>query len=201
MKIKKFRLGELYSNSYVVYEDNRCFVVDPGYPNDKILPFIEKHNLIVEAIYITHGHFDHWGGAKDIKRQFPNAVIYAPVKDQLWFIKSPYNHYWQYTLRVDFWVQDGDLLPLLDRKWLVRETPGHSAGSTVLYFDKVLFTGDTLFFQAVGRTDIVESDFHDLKKSVKRLYTTFPDETVIYPGHGLETTIEKEKYDNPFISL
>ncbi len=197
MEITRFSLGSLRSNCYIVSEEKRAFIIDPGYESDEVLKYIKKNELQIEAIYITHGHPDHVGGVKQLKDTFM-VPVYAPLKDRIWMGKSSYNQI-GYEIPVDTWVRDLDHINLLDHVFTVYEVPGHSEGSTVLHTDHILFSGDTLFFQSIGRTDIPLSDFKSIFQSIKRLYALFDEDTIVYPGHGRATDIGHEKKFNPFV--
>jgi hydroxyacylglutathione hydrolase len=197
MEIVRFSLGELRSNCYVISERGEAFIIDPGYESDEVMKYIQKNMLSVEGIYLTHGHPDHVGGVKQIKSVYQSKV-FAPSKDKLWLGKSSYNQI-GYEIPIDVYVHHGDNLSMIGRTWKVYETPGHSQGSTVLFTPGVLFTGDTLFYESIGRTDIPLSDFSHIKKSIQNIFDWFEDETICYPGHGRSTTILHEKKHNPFI--
>lgn len=197
MEIKQFILGNLRSNCYILIKDDACVVVDPGYESLDVVEFIKTHNLDLKAIYITHGHYDHIGGVNQLKKLF-DCIIYAPKKDNMFFDVGPYNKL-GVNIHVDFWISEGDQFQWLGHTFTVIETPGHSPGGTVLATDHMIFSGDTLFYQSIGRTDLLLSSSQDIYQSVKKLYQVFPDETIVYPGHGRPTTIGHEKKHNPFV--
>jgi glyoxylase-like metal-dependent hydrolase (beta-lactamase superfamily II) len=197
MDITRFTLGNLRSNCYVVTEEKKAIIIDPGYESDDVIRYIKKNELIVEAIYVTHGHPDHVGGVKQMKEAF-GCVVYAPAKDRIWMGKSSYNQI-GYEIPVDTWVKEGDVINHINQAFTVYETPGHSEGSTVLHANQVLFSGDTLFFQSIGRTDIPLSDPQVIYQSIKKMYQLFDEDTIVYPGHGRSTDIGHEKKLNPFV--
>lgn len=199
MEVIRFTLGSLRSNCYIVSEDKHAFIVDPGYESDEVIKYIHKHGLNIEGIYVTHGHPDHVGGVKQMKDAF-NVLVYAPTKDKIWMGKSTYNQI-GYEIPVDVWVNEGDVIDFLSQTWTVYETPGHSEGSTMLHHEHLLFTGDTLFFESVGRTDIPLSNYTHLISSIKRVYRLFDEDTIVYPGHGKSTEVGHEKKFNPFIRM
>lgn len=199
MNIKRFILGPLRSNCYVVSDINHALVIDPGDNPTDVLAYINEHNLIVDAIYITHGHPDHVGGVKAFKDEI-NAPVYAPIKDKEWMIDSPINRV-GHVIPVDYYVHEHSEIHACGRTFTVFETPGHSEGSTALYYPGLLFSGDTLFYQSIGRTDIPKSDSKTIYFTIKKLYEQLPDETVVYPGHGIHTTIGHEKQFNPFVRI
>jgi len=173
-------------------------VIDPGYESKELMHFLDDNGLQVEVIYVTHGHIDHIGGVNALKRKFKNATVYAPIKDQYWYSRNPRLGLHE-TLLVDVYVKENDVVLFLDKTFKVIETPGHSYGSTILYFDKVLFSGDTLFKNSIGRTDLYLGDFRSIIESIKNKILTLPLDTLVFPGHGPETIIKNEKENNPFI--
>lgn len=197
MEIKRFVCGELRSNCYIIREDAHCLVIDPGENPDEILNYLTTHNLIIDAIYITHGHRDHVAGVKPLTNTY-QTTVYAPKKDAEWLIESPLNRL-GYPIPIDVWVSEGDEIEAINRRFKVYETPGHSEGGTVLSLGNILFSGDTLFYQSIGRTDIPRSNSMEIYQSIKRMYHLFADDTIVYPGHGRDTTIGHEKLFNPFV--
>jgi hydroxyacylglutathione hydrolase len=197
MKIETFVLGNIRSNCYVIYEDNRCFVIDPGFDDDNLHHFIDAHQLLVEAIYITHGHYDHVGGVNLLKKKH-QCMVYAPKADAMFLELGDYNK-WGIPIDVDIWIDQETDLNFLGYTFNVLLTPGHSPGGTVLFHDGLLFSGDTLFYQSIGRTDLPFSSGQDIYQSIKKLYQLFADDTKVFPGHGRTTTIGHEKHFNPFV--
>jgi hydroxyacylglutathione hydrolase len=197
MKLKQFTLGDIRSNCYVITHQNKALVIDPGYPSETLINYLIESKVEVEAIYLTHGHFDHIGGVKMLKDKY-NLIVYAPLKDKIWFTNPLYNRL-GYEIDIDVWVENETILHILNTTFEVIETPGHSEGSTCLYGQGVLFSGDTLFFQSIGRTDIPFSSAETIYQSIKKLYAHFSDDTICYPGHGRPTTIGHEKKHNPFV--
>ncbi|MFU8792401.1 MAG: MBL fold metallo-hydrolase [Acholeplasmataceae bacterium] len=197
MEIKQFVLGDLRSNCYILIKDRKCVVIDPGYKSPEVITFLQTHQLRPLAIYITHGHYDHIGGVNALKSLF-DCPVYAPKKDAMFFKVGIYNKL-GFDVHVDHWVLSGDTFDWLDQMFTVLETPGHSPGGTVLTTDHMMFSGDTLFYQSIGRTDLLLSSSQDIYQSIKKLYQAFDDETIVYPGHGRPTSIGHEKTHNPFV--
>ncbi len=198
MHVKRFSLGPLKSNCYIVYEDKKAFVVDPGYPSQDVLDFIVNHQLNVEFIYITHGHPDHIGGIEFLN-DYLNVPVYAPHNDQWWI--EIYGPSAQINAKITTWIKEPFTFSFQGSSFYVYDTPGHSEGGTVLYLQdaQMLFSGDTLFYQTVGRTDIPHANQVDLVHSIHKMYDLFPDQTTVYPGHGRETSIGHEKKYNQFV--
>ncbi|MFA7417028.1 MAG: MBL fold metallo-hydrolase [Acholeplasma sp.] len=197
MEIIGLKLGEARSNAYVVSENKQCFIIDPGYEGSEIIEYIKTRKLDPQFIYITHGHHDHTGGVKQLKELY-HIPVYAPLKDKVWLTDTIYN-YFPYEIPVDQYVVDGDQIDFGRHVFTVIETPGHSKGSTSLYKAPWLFSGDTLFFETIGRIDIPLANMDDLLNSIQTKLLPLPDKTIVYPGHGKQTTIGHEKKHNPFL--
>ncbi len=204
-----FRLvvGVLQANCYVVYDgsDSRAVVIDPGDEGQRIAEFIEANALKLEYILNTHYHFDHTGANAYLKKRF-GVPIAIGLKDAP-YLKEAHRAAWEFMINVepspeaDILLTDGDVINLGGISLKVIETPGHTPGS-VCFYNEVsgeLFSGDTLFFNSVGRWDLPGGDKKELMKSLKRLME-LPGDTIVYPGHGIETTIKYEKEHNPFIT-
>lgn len=197
MNLIRFVLGQYQSNCYILYENYEAMIIDPGYPDKQIIDFLEEHGIVLKKIYITHGHFDHTGGVNMLKKRYPGAIVYAPRKDMYWYMKDPKNGIYEDVI-IDEFVSEDDYIIFQEVPFKVIETPGHSYGSTCLYYNKVLFSGDTLFYHSVGRTDLYLGDQQALLNSINNKLYLLPDDTVVYPGHGNQTTIMEEKINNPF---
>jgi len=197
MEIIGLKLGEARSNAYVVSENKQCFIIDPGYEGSEIIEYIKTRKLDPQFIYITHGHHDHTGGVKQLKELY-HIPVYAPLKDKVWLTDTIYN-YFPYEIPVDQYVVDGDQIDFGRHVFTVIETPDHSKGSTSLYKAPWLFSGDTLFFETIGRIDIPLANMDDLLNSIQTKLLPLPDKTIVYPGHGKQTTIGHEKKHNPFL--
>lgn len=198
LNIKVFVFGPYQSNCYILYKDYRAMIIDPGYESDALSSFLADKGLVIDIIYITHGHIDHVGGVNDLKRKYPRSVVYAPLKDYYWYAKNPRMGLHEDVL-IDVYVKEGDYIAFLDHTFKVIETPGHSYGSTCLYYSNILFSGDTLFKGSVGRTDLYLGSFEALEHSIKHKLYTLPGKTVVYPGHGDITSIEFEMKHNHYI--
>ena len=192
MKIIAIPLGSYQTNCYILAEGDRCLVIDPGDEADKVLGLLEKQGLTLEAILLTHGHFDHVGAVKTLAAEtdcrvylcqeelaLPGAMTAGPLF---------------YT---DFY-KEGDRLPLAELSFEVLHPPGHTPGSVCLRFDEHLFSGDTLFAGSCGRTDFPGSSPRDMVCSLSRL-AKLEDHLRVYPGHGSSTTIGEEKRYNPYL--
>ena len=190
IKVGMFTLGMIGTNCYFVFNENaadkdgnrHCIFFDPADRGAKIYETLKENNIVVDLILLTHGHFDHVGGAKELKNLSNNYGMNLSV--------TP-----------DILYTDGEVIGAADLKCKVLKTPGHTSGGCCYYFEdgNILISGDTLFEESVGRTDFPTSSTSELIKSVKDKIFVLPDDTIVYPGHGEVTTVGHEKQYNPFI--
>ena len=202
MQVLNFPTGRINSNCYLLIKDNKCLVIDVAYHCDKLIDYINSNSLQVVAILLTHGHFDHCGGVEQLKRgcKLDNVPVFVHKLDaelctfaqQNWFRIKCENCYPTHTL------EQGDLQ--LDNFHVqVLHTPGHTPGSVVYLMGDLMFSGDTLFYQSVGRTDFPNGDANQLKLSLKKL-TNLQTNYKIYPGHSQCTTLQEERQHNPYLN-
>lgn len=208
-KIRNYVIGSISTNCYIVYRDEKTeegkyrtgVVIDPGDNAPYILNRCRELGVRPEAILLTHGHFDHMLAAEDIRRAF-HIPIMASEKEMELLEEPDLNLSVSFgeaiSLSADYWLRDGETLELIGHKWRVIHTPGHTAGSVCFYIEeeKVLFSGDTLFAESVGRTDLPMGSFSDIVDSVTRKLFVLPENIDVFPGHGEQTTIEHEKKYN-----
>lgn len=204
MKIRKFEVGPLLVNCYMVYDEKTkdAFLVDPGDEPDLIIDFIKEENLNVKYIICTHGHFDHIGAVGEIKEE-TGAMIILHIEDLEIYRNSPYIAMQFFGIEVasqpeaDKLIEKDEKISIFGRDITLLHTPGHSPGSISIHIDNILFTGDTLFAGSVGRTDLMGGNMEKLINSLKKI-ANLPRETIILPGHGPKTKIENEIKTNPF---
>ena len=197
LNIKTLPLGENQTNCYLVWGGNSdsCILIDPGYAPDSILE--QVGSKAVEAILLTHCHFDHVGAVQEIAKK-TGCPVYVNKKE--WAMPAS----WLFPINgtaIDnlTYYQEGDKLSLAGAEFLVLETPGHTPGCVCLLCEDVIFTGDTLFAGSIGRTDFPGGDWDTICGSLIRLSEL--DETLtVYPGHGESTTIGNENRTNPFVT-
>lgn len=209
-------VGMIGTNCYVIYRKDRkkengqekdegylpAVVVDPGDNAAYILNRCRELGVKPEAILLTHGHFDHILAVEDMKRSL-GVPVYAGEKETVLLAETDLNLSRTcgraVSLEADHWLKDGEILDLLGVKWKVIFTPGHTEGSVCYYVEEeqMLFCGDTLFCQSMGRTDLPTGDSKKLMESVTGLLTSLPEETRAYPGHGEGTSIGYERKRNP----
>lgn len=202
-KIIKLVVGELQENCFVLFDENKdAFVVDPGASSEIIIEAIEKNNLNVKYILLTHGHFDHVGAVAGLKKKF-NAPVYLHKNDKN-FLENPKEVRESAfglqieSANVDVFVKEGDEIPFSDDYIKVIETPGHTIGSVCYLFKSYLFAGDTLFNGSIGRTDFPESD-HSLMIESLKVLKELDDEIYVLSGHGPESQMNYEKMSNPYL--
>ena len=206
MKIYSYPLGMIYTNCYIVTNEDtkEGLIIDPSDQAADIKARIQELEITPVAILLTHGHFDHIMAAKDLKETYHIPVL-AGEKERAMLedynLNGTLSVGRNYTLSADRLLKDGEELTLGGLKIKVIHTPGHTAGSVCYYFEKekVLLSGDTLFLESVGRTDMPTGNTHDLLESLNRKLMLLPDDVIVYPGHGDKTAIGHEKANNPFI--
>lgn len=203
VKSKIIPVGLYEANCIILWnESNKALIIDPGADADLITEYIEKAKLEPVAVFLTHGHFDHVSGVDGILEKYTLPVYLHSGDKELLFcdlnISQPGYPRIMREDAINYSLEEGDEIPLFGGKIL--HTPGHSKGSTCLYFesDKLLISGDTLFSGSIGRTDLPGGSYMQIMKSLKRL-TELPDETMVISGHGPITNIRSEKLDNPYL--
>lgn len=205
LKIGRIVMGMCQTNCYFIYREGEKEVlfVDPADQGKYIYDKLTENGFTVKAILLTHGHFDHIMGAAKL-RELSGAKIYASAADKV-LLDDPYvnvSAQWAkpYTLSADVYFEDGQMLDFGNLSCKAILTPGHTIGSSCFYFeeDNILISGDTLFMESVGRTDLPTGSMGKLVRSVKEKLMVLPEQTTVYPGHGDSTTIAYEKQYNPY---
>ncbi|SHH66732.1 Glyoxylase, beta-lactamase superfamily II [Anaerosphaera aminiphila DSM 21120] len=202
-KILRLILGDYQVNCYIVFdEENNAVIIDPGAEANKIIKAVKEHNLNVKYIILTHAHPDHFGALDEVRREFKvKAYLSEDDSEMLANRSSQINGMLGLDtppLKADILVNDGDLIEFRDKNFKVIATPGHTPGGICLLLDNVLFSGDTLFYGSIGRTDLPGGDYDTIIKSLHKLMELDKD-TIVLPGHGSETNIEFERANNPFL--
>jgi hydroxyacylglutathione hydrolase len=193
MKIEKVVVGSLFTNCYILSNDQESIVIDPGGDLTKILETIPT--LKVAGIILTHAHPDHLGALMGLKNVYPEAKILMhkddlPIYNQAGLASRFYLKQGLEKLpQPDFFLSEGKF-QISNFKFQIFETPGHSPGSICLQMNDCLFTGDTLFKNGIGRTDFPFSDFNKMKESLKKL-SKIKEDLIIYPGHGEESRLHQ----------
>lgn len=206
LKVNQYQVGPVCTNCYFAIntETNEVLVIDPGDGAKYLIELIEEQKLKPVAILLTHGHFDHATAAGEVAEHF-HISIYAHEKEKETLENPRINLSGMMggkseAFHADCYVKDEEMLDLAGFSIRVLHTPGHTVGGCCYYFVKenVVFSGDSLFCQSIGRTDFPKGSMSDLIRSVKEKLLVLPDYVKVYPGHDAETTIEQEKTYNPY---
>ena len=200
MQILQAALGDFETNCYWFEHAGKGWLVDPG--DDSVRAFLPELGR-VDVVLLTHGHVDHVLGLAAVRARHPDARILLPKADLAWYRKADLQAS-MFGLRYVQVPEPDDLLePPCELDGIaVLPTPGHTPGGVCYHLSEagVCFSGDTLFAQGVGRTDFPGGSWAELSRSIRDQLFTLPPSTVVYPGHGPETTIAEERRSNPFIS-
>jgi hydroxyacylglutathione hydrolase len=208
VEVRSLTVGQVAENCYVLRREgsDRGLIVDPGEEAERILAAVEQLGIGVDAILLTHTHFDHIGAVAPVARA-TGAPVYCPeievpvLADIMAYVPWPgFGPYESYE--ADETVAGGEKLELAGMEIEVLFTPGHSPGHVTYAVrdESALFSGDVLFAGSVGRVDLPGGDWPTLLKSIGTLVDGFPEETVVYPGHMGITTLGAERATNPFLA-
>jgi glyoxylase-like metal-dependent hydrolase (beta-lactamase superfamily II) len=223
MLIDRVIVGQMYTNSYIVSTGKKeCIIIDPGADGTILIQRLEAMNLIPKAIVLTHGHIDHTSASRELIDYYAgrghHIVVVIHEEDRAFLGSSaadanhqlfaPFGNAGMEAFRsfgvdipeAEMYVSDGEVIAETDL--MVLHTPGHSSGSICLYSEprQALFSGDTLFFNTIGRTDVTHGDEQSLYAAVSERLFALPPETRVFPGHGPLTSIEREIRNNPMVS-
>ncbi len=204
LSIKK-SVGLMGVNCYILGDPDEAIIVDPGSNAEGIEKTLKENNIKAKYIVLTHCHFDHIMAVEElIKKTGVKLIACQSEKENL--MSSNINYTDRYSrnpieLVAYVYVKDGDVIKSGECEFKVIETPGHTSGSMCLYCEKekMLISGDTLFFASVGRCDLATGNEKELIKSIKTKLLVLPDDVAVLPGHGENTTIGYEKINNPYI--
>lgn len=203
--VEALSVGPFQCNAFILRDDaaKNAVVIDPGDDVLTILKMLNKQGLRLQYIFLTHGHIDHVGGAKELKDatgakvliHMEDLFLYEKVHLQadLFGLPSPP------VSEIDVFLEHGMEIGEGNLRCRVIHTPGHTPGSVSLYFSDKLFTGDALFRDGIGRTDLWGGSYDVLMHSIREKLLRLDDDTEVYPGHGPATTIGREKRENPFL--
>ena len=204
MKYKKLEVGFLGTNCYIIFSEieNKCMLIDPAFDSG----YIEKNidGCTVDKIFLTHGHIDHIYQSGYFRQKY-SAGIYIGEGDVKYLntktLHSPNgicSEFENQDYKYDVALTDNDKLEFCEYTFDVISTPGHTPGCMCLFGSGHLFCGDLLFYRSVGRTDFPMGSLNDMINSIKNIMT-LPDDTIVHPGHGAETTIGDERLNNMYV--
>lgn len=209
MQIKKFEVGPFMENTYLLSKEGAGIVVDPGFSNksefENFSSYLSREGIELKAVVLTHAHVDHVLGLQRLLKDFEIPVYLNTEDSFLW--ENFGNQATMFGLNQVGFSFTPEALPqsgIFEVAGFTFEclyTPGHSPDHTSLYFEKdnLVIAGDALFRESIGRTDLYKGDFAVLEQSIREKLYLLPEETIVYPGHGPETTIGHEKVNNPFV--
>ncbi|MBY9077073.1 MBL fold metallo-hydrolase [Paenibacillus sp. HN-1] len=207
LNIRSFSLGPLQTNAYLLTGEDasKGIIIDPGMNPGALIRAIE--DMEIEAILLTHAHFDHIGGVDEI-RKLKNCPVYLHALEGDWLESPKLNGSLMWpnvsppitTAPAEYDLDEGQTLELIGHSFRVYHTPGHSPGSVSFLCGNDLFSGDVLFRLGVGRTDLPGGRERDLLDSIRGKLYKMPDDVTVYPGHGPRTKIGFERTNNPYVS-
>ena len=212
IEVEKLVLGMVSTNVYLVFYNGNCIIIDPSDEAERIVACIEERKAKPLAIVLTHGHFDHIMAAPALAKKY-GIKIYAGEAERQLLEDSGLNLATRFlgedfTLEADEYVKGGDEIEFEGFKLKVLYTPGHTVGSVSFYtedladneaFKKAAFTGDTLFAGSVGRVNLPTGNEDTMRRTLNEVIKKLPSDTVVFPGHGAATTIEREIMHNPYL--
>jgi len=207
LSLVRFTVGALQENCYLLFDEvtKEAVFVDPGDEPDVLLAALEQRGLTLQAIWLTHAHFDHIGGVQGVKDIFDVPVLLHEADNELYKNGFKAAAIWDIPFTQPtaepVAIADGQVLSLAGVEVECLFTPGHAPGHIAFYVPSqaLVIAGDALFQGSIGRTDLPMGDHAQLIESIKTKLLSLPDETMVYPGHGPETSIGIEKRHNPFL--
>ena len=205
MSVETFTVGAFQENCYLIVDDrsHKAAIVDPGGEGQRLVDAVESSGAELEAIWITHAHVDHVGAIASIKRKWNVPVYLHPADRRLYEAAARqaevYGVPFEEPPPPDREFSDGQHLELGGSDFTVMHAPGHAPGHVVIHGEGMALVGDCLFAGSIGRTDLPFSNPPQLAESLKKI-AGLPPETIVYPGHGMETTIAEERRSNPFLN-
>jgi glyoxylase-like metal-dependent hydrolase (beta-lactamase superfamily II) len=194
-------LGDYQTNCYIVHAENAksCAIIDPGYEPEQVLAKVSELGLTIDAVLLTHGHFDHVGGVERIVTE-TGCKLWMSESDWSQF-PSPVTAYFYPLANCDFsevqFCEEGEIIHAGGLTFTAMSTPGHTWGSMCFLCEDVIFSGDTLFCRSCGRTDLPGGSWEVIQESLRRL-SQLPGDFTVYPGHGESTTLSNERKYNPY---
>lgn len=208
LKLKTMVVGMVQTNCYIISNPvtREAIVIDPGDRAGKIEQYLKDNDLVCKAILLTHGHFDHIMAAAELAELF-HAGIYA-LEEEAELLKNPklnesFHIHRECSLVPDVLLRDREVIELAGYRITVLHTPGHTGGGACYYFtdQNILLSGDTLFYEDIGRSDLPTGNHRKLVESIVNQLMVLPDDVKVYPGHGEPTTIGHERENNMYLSL
>jgi len=206
MILKQFTIGSLENNNYLLIDKKtkEAILIDCTQYCEDIDNALKEYGAKLTYILLTHGHFDHILGVNDFKRKYPDCKVLVHNDDKMLmdtveeFVKS-FGINEAQIQEIDGYVEDNQIIKFGENEIKVIHTPGHTKGGVCYLVGDKLFSGDTLFYESVGRTDLPDGHFGQIKSSIENKLFTLDENIKVYPGHGPSTTIGHEKANNQFL--
>lgn len=204
MIIKKFVVGDMGNNNYLLIDNGEAVLIDCTALIPELDSVLKEYNAELKYILLTHSHFDHIGGVVATLKTHNDTKVAIHIDDKE-NLETTNEFMSKYGLpqidvpKADIFLKEGDIIKFGNTELKVVHLPGHTAGGVGYVTDKAIFSGDTIFLSSVGRTDLPTGDFEALKNSIHNKIFTLDDDTIIYTGHGAQTSVGNEKKYNSFI--
>jgi len=209
--IKIFVSESFAENTYVVHKSGcaDCFIIDPGFEPELIIDYLKKNHITPQAILVTHGHMDHVAGNEAIKNEWENCRIYIGKEDAYKLTDPRGNLSMSFGFPMtsppaDYLLSDGEKFIVAGIEIEALYLPGHSRGHVIYLIrsetELVLFSGDVIFADSIGRYDFPDGNYDALIDGIREKILTLPESTTLYPGHGPKTTVGRERRYNPFLA-
>ncbi|MFL5485454.1 MAG: MBL fold metallo-hydrolase [Gemmatimonadaceae bacterium] len=205
MDVQTITVGAFQENCYLVIDErsNRAVIVDPGSEGDRLVAAVDQSGAKLDAVWVTHAHVDHVGAIASIKRKWDVPIYLHPLDRRLYDAAARqaemYGVPFEEPPPPDREFADGQRLELGDIEMTVLHAPGHAPGHVVIHGNGIALVGDCLFAGSIGRTDLPLSNPPQLAATLEKI-SALPAATVVYPGHGMDTTIGQERLTNPFLN-
>lgn len=203
----KALINAFSENTYIIHNHSEAFIIDPGSNYKAMKKYLMEENLTLKGVLLSHGHYDHISGLNKLLHELDAPIyIHESERDFLFDPNLNLSVYMETRFKVKEkhaikTIDEGDQFTIGDESIDVLHTPGHTRGGLTFKYKEYLFTGDALFRENIGRTDLPTGNQNTLIQSCKRLIDTFDQNTLVYPGHGPFTTIVHETFNNPFIKV
>jgi glyoxylase-like metal-dependent hydrolase (beta-lactamase superfamily II) len=204
VKVLTFSDNLAEQNTYVLVHLDRAIIIDPGFNGSKVRDYLNQHRLQIEKILLTHGHFDHIRDLESFS-DIPGLAVWIHPEDRIMLYQDEMNYAKAFRARFvlppNLEIQSSDTEEMVFCNLMLRviHTPGHTAGSSSFLIQRCLFSGDTLFLDSVGRTDLASGSRKAMHHTIKKLDQMVSNETLIYPGHGMSGRYGSMKTTNPYI--